>query len=71
MAVEKEKTENGVVAAFGHGWSVELPLPKRQSKGSYYVDWILARFDSDSKLVEFTAIEVQTIDTTGTYERRG
>lgn len=68
LAVEKAKTENGAVAVFGHGWGGELPLPKRQGKGSYYVDWILARLDSDGELVEFTAIEVQTIDTTGTYQ---
>lgn len=68
LAVEKAKTERGAVAVFGHGWGGELPLPKRQGKGSYYVDWILARLDSDGELVEFTAIEVQTIDTTGTYQ---
>lgn len=68
LAVEKAKAENGAVAVFGHGWGGELPLPKRQGKGSYYVDWILARLDSDGELVEFTAIEVQTIDTTGTYQ---
>lgn len=68
IAVEKAKAENGAVAVFGHGWDGELPLPKRQGRGSYYVDWILARLDGDGELVEFTAIEVQTIDTTGTYQ---
>lgn len=67
LAVEKAKDENGAVAVFGHGWGGELPLPKRQGKGSYYVDWILARLDGNGALVELTAIEVQTIDTTGTY----
>ena len=68
LAVEKAKAENGAVAVFGHGWGGELPLPKRQGRGSYYVDWILARLDDNGELVEFTAIEVQTIDTTGTYQ---
>ncbi len=68
LAVEKAKTENGAVAVFGHRWGGELPLPKRQGRGSYYVDWILARLDGNGELVEFTAIEVQTIDTTGTYQ---
>lgn len=68
LAVKKAKEENGAVAVFGHGWGGELPLPKRQGKGSYYVDWILARLDGAGELVEFTAIEVQTIDTTGTYQ---
>ena len=68
MAVSKAKEENGAVAVFGHGWGGELPLPKRQGRGSYYVDWILARLDGTGELIEFTAIEVQTIDTTGTYQ---
>lgn len=68
LAVEKAKVENGAVAIFGHGWGGELPLPKRQGRGSYYVDWILARLDGNGELIEFTAIEVQTIDTTGTYQ---
>lgn len=68
LAVEKAKAENGAVAVFGHGWGGELPLPKRQGKGSYYVDWILARLDGNGELIEFSAIEVQTIDTTGTYQ---
>ena len=68
MAVEKAKAEGGAVAVFGHGWGGELPLPKRQGRGSYYVDWILARLDENGELVEFTAIEVQTIDTTGSYQ---
>ncbi len=68
LAVEKAKAEGGAVAVFGHGWGGELPLPKRQGRGSYYVDWILARLDENGELVEFTAIEVQTIDTTGSYQ---
>ena len=68
LAVEKSKEEGGAIAVFGHGWGGELPLPKRQGRGSYYVDWILARLDETGELVEFTAIEVQTIDTTGTYQ---
>lgn len=68
LAVAKAKQENGAIAVFGHGWGGELPLPKRQGRGSYYVDWILARLDGTGELVEFTAIEVQTIDTTGSYK---
>ena len=68
LAVSKAKEENGAVAVFGHGWGGELPLPKRKGKGSYYVDWILARLDGSGELMEFIAIEVQTIDTTGSYQ---
>lgn len=68
LAVSKAKEEKGAVAVFGHGWGGELPLPKRKGKGSYYVDWILARLNESGELIEFTAIEVQTIDTTGSYQ---
>lgn len=66
-AVEKAKTENGAIAVFGHGWGGELRLPQRAGTGSYFVDWVLARLDGNGELTEFTAIEVQTIDTTGNY----
>lgn len=66
-AVDKAKQEDGAIAVFGHGWGGELRLPQRQGSGSYFVDWVLARLDANGKLVEFTAIEVQTIDTTGSY----
>ncbi|MBQ3460964.1 MAG: hypothetical protein IJH14_09880 [Solobacterium sp.] len=66
-AVNKAKQEGGAVAVFGHGWGGELRLPQREGTGSYFVDWVLARLDGTGELVEFTAIEVQTIDTTGNY----
>jgi hypothetical protein len=66
-AVERAKLEGGAVAVFGHGWGGELRLPQRGGTGSYFVDWVLARLDGKGELAEFTAIEVQTIDTTGNY----
>lgn len=66
-AVERAKKEDGAIAVFGHGWDGELRLPQRQGTGSYFVDWVLARLDGNGELKEFTAIEVQTIDTTGKY----
>ena len=66
-AVEKAKTDGGAIAVFGHGWGGELRLPQRSGVGSYFVDWVLARLDAKGDLVDFTAIEVQTIDTTGKY----
>lgn len=68
LAVGKAKEEKGAIAVFGHGWGGELPLPKRQGRGSYYVDWILACLNEDGELTEFTAVEIQTIDTTGSYQ---
>lgn len=67
VAVDKAKKENGAIAIFGHGWGGELRLPQRTGSGSYFVDWVLAKLDGDGELNEFTAIEVQTIDTTGNY----
>ncbi len=68
LAVEKAKCEKGAVAVFGKGWGGELRLPKRKGTGSYFVDWVLARLDGRGELAEITAIEVQTIDTTGNYQ---
>lgn len=67
-AVGKAKEEGGAIAVFGKGWGGELRLPQRKGVGSYFVDWVLARLDSSGELAEFTAIEVQTIDTTGNYQ---
>lgn len=68
IAVDKAKDENGAIAVFGHGWGGELRLPQRKGTGAYFVDWVLANLDGAGQLVEFTAIEVQTIDTTGNYQ---
>lgn len=67
LAVQKAKIEGGAIAVFGKGWGGELRLPQRKGVGSYFVDWVLARLDGNGMLAELTAIEVQTIDTTGTY----
>lgn len=67
-AVERAKRECGAIAVFGKGWGGELRLPQRRGVGSYFVDWVLARLDANGELAEFTAIEVQTIDTTGNYQ---
>jgi hypothetical protein len=55
------------VAVFGKGWGGELRLPQKSQKGGYFVDWVLAKINKLGELVEFVAVEVQTIDTTGTY----
>lgn len=68
IAVEKAVQEpRGAIAVFGHGWGGELRLPQRKGGGSYFVDWVLAHLNERGELIEFTAIEVQTIDTTGSY----
>ncbi|TDK50704.1 NotI family restriction endonuclease [Antarcticimicrobium luteum] len=55
------------VAVFGKGWGGELRLPQKSKKGGYFVDWVLAKLSNRGDLIEFVAVEVQTIDTTGTY----
>ncbi len=63
------------VAVFGKNWGGELRIPNRgKAKGSskkragtYFVDWVLAKLDSSGKLDEFVALEVQSIDTIGSY----
>ncbi len=55
------------VAVFGHYWGQELPLPRPAGAGAYYVDWILAKIEGGGDLAEMTAVEVQTVDTTGNY----
>lgn len=55
------------VAVFGKRWGGELRLPQKSGKGGYFVDWVLAWLDQQGDLLEFTAVEVQTIDTTGNY----
>lgn len=56
------------VVVFGKHWGKELRLPSWLSGGGYFVDWILARLESTRSLAEFVAIELQTMDTTGSYE---
>jgi hypothetical protein len=55
------------VAVFGRRWGGELRLPARGGRGGYFVDWILAHLATDGTLRDFVAVEVQTIDTTGSY----
>ncbi len=68
IAVERAQKEGGAIAVFGKGWGGELKLPQRKGVGSYFVDWVLAKLSKKGDLEEFTAIEVQTIDTTGNYQ---
>ncbi|WP_404361563.1 NotI family restriction endonuclease [Methylotuvimicrobium sp. KM1] len=67
-ALEFTTSNNEVcVAVFGRRWGGELRLPQKSGRGGYFVDWVLAKLDVSGELEEFVAVEVQTIDTTGTY----
>jgi Restriction endonuclease NotI len=60
------------VAVFGKYWGSELSIPQprhndEESSDGFYIDYVLARLNKSGGFDEFTAVEVQTIDTTGTY----
>lgn len=58
----------GVAIPFGQRLGKELKVKSRGS--SYSFDWIIAQVDGNGELLEFVAVEVQTIDTTGSYRRQ-
>jgi hypothetical protein len=62
------KRDGKDVQVFGKRWGKELRLPNRGTGGGYFVDWVLALVDKDRRLKEFVAVELQTMDTTGSYE---
>ena len=62
------KADGNDVQVFGKRWGKELRLPNRGIGGGYFVDWVLALVDGNRKLKEFVAVELQTMDTTGSYE---
>jgi hypothetical protein len=70
-AVTKQTGE--CIAVFGKGWGKELRLPSRGKRngksGAYFVDWVLAHLSAARELIEFVAVEVQSIDTTGNYRK--
>ncbi|MBC8095855.1 MAG: hypothetical protein H7Y43_08580 [Akkermansiaceae bacterium] len=59
---------NGAAIPFGQRLGKELKVKSRGS--SYSFDWIIAQVDGNGELLEFVAVEVQTIDTTGSYRKQ-
>ena len=60
------------VAVFGKYWGSELSIPQPrngddEASDGFYIDYVLARLTNTGDVLEFTAVEIQTIDTTGTY----
>lgn len=59
------------VVAFGKRSGKELRVQKAAgSPDEYSSDWILALLDSDGVVEGFAPIEIQTMDTTGSYQRQ-
>jgi len=63
------KVSRRCIAVFGKGWGKELRLPARGKRGGYFVDWVLAHLGRAGELIDFVAVEVQSIDTTGNYRQ--
>ena len=63
------------VAVFGKYWGSELTIPQprgpgEDDNGGFFIDYVLTRLNTAGEMVEFTAVEVQTIDTTGSYKEQ-
>src|SRR5579872_583273 len=62
--------EDNRVVVFGKRWGKELRVPKSgENANGYAADWILARVSGTAEVEEFVPVEVQTMDTTGSYQR--
>ena len=71
VAAATPPSDGDLIAVFGKGWGGELKVPGRPIEGKrssgFFVDWILARLNGAKNLIEFAALEVQTMDTIGSY----
>lgn len=62
--------EKNRVVVFGKRWGKELRVPKSEKDANgYAADWILARITEQGQLEEFVPVEIQTMDTTGSYQK--
>ena len=56
------------IGVFGKGWAREIQLPAAAEGGARYsVDYTVVAVSPAGELLGFVAVEVQTIDTTGSY----
>jgi len=60
------------VAVFGKYWGSELSIPQPrgaedEDTGGFFIDYVMTRLNNAGEMTEFTAVEIQTIDTTGNY----
>ncbi len=63
------------VAVFGKYWGSELSIPQPNNPdeletGGFFIDYVLARLSPAGEMEEFTAVEIQTIDTTNSYREQ-
>ena len=79
-SIEEAKADGSLtgneVAVFGKYWGSELSIPQPRladdegDAGGFYIDYVLARLNNAGDMTEFTAVEVQTIDTTNSYKEQ-
>jgi len=68
--INRTKGEENRVVAFGKRWGKELRVPKSaENANGYAADWILAKISKSNQVEQFVPVEVQTMDTTGSYQR--
>lgn len=48
---------------------IRIPYLQGKSRSKFSVDWVLAKCSKEGGLLDFIALEIQTIDTTGNYQR--
>jgi hypothetical protein len=60
--------DQGAAIPFGQRLGKELRVGARGT--NYSFDWIIAHIDQRGELIELVAVEIQTIDTTGSYRRQ-
>jgi hypothetical protein len=63
------------VAVFGRYWGSELKIPQPKASdedvtGGFSIDYVLARLNMAGDMVDFTAVEIQSIDTTNSYSEQ-
>ena len=64
--------EEAVIFGKGFGGEISIPAPKPNGKagsGSFHIDFIVAKLNRSGEVLEFAAVEVQSIDTTGSYNK--
>lgn len=57
-----------LVIPFGNRMGGEIRIGMRSAK--FAIDWILAHVDRDGALLSFVPVEVQSVDTTGSYQKQ-
>ena len=65
--------EENRIVAFGKRWGKEIRVPQpgevaEGRRGFSSADWVLARITTSGDLVEFVPVEVQSMDTSGSYQ---